>query len=68
LSVGTIQRIDSSKIVRPEKLKIKRSINSLYYNEIVVEYDKAYVEDKYYRTLKRIDVNFFLNIEIISQH
>lgn len=44
LAVGSLEVLDSSTVINPDKIKIRRNINKYLYNQIVVRYDFDAVE------------------------
>jgi hypothetical protein len=54
---GDLVVLDSSNIIRPSSIKIKRSLNKNFINTLVYKFDELPLEEKFLRNVVRTDVD-----------
>ncbi|MEJ5328474.1 MAG: hypothetical protein WHU54_09560, partial [Candidatus Bathyarchaeia archaeon] len=52
---GDVKTIDSSQFMRPEEMRINRSLNDLFYNAVSYYWDKDSVEDEFLSVRHSVD-------------
>ena len=57
ISSSDLTIFDLSNVVRPESIKIRRSLNKYFYNAVVYQYDKDYTQAKYLKGYVREDAD-----------
>ncbi len=67
LAIANVPNIDSTQIVRPDKIKISRSIGKYFYNVAVFRYDIDSLEDKYLAGRVTVDGDALSRIPVGSR-
>ena len=64
LSPSELKVFNSSNVMNPDKIKIRRSINRFFYNQVVYQFEEDYLEDKFKNGYIRQDADSVSRIPI----